>query len=63
MSQLVPRLFWGKLKSLQTRRAKKIYGGGYQFMTNVCHYGFLTRKNYQLKSSTMARNTFNTRHL
>ena len=30
-------------------------------MKNVVHYGCLTKKNCQLKSSTMARSSFNIR--
>ena len=33
--------------------------GGYQLTKGVSHYLFLTKKNCQLKSSAMARNTFN----
>ena len=31
-------------------------------MKNVGLYGYLTKKNCQSKSSSMARNTFNIRH-
>ena len=41
---------------------KRFMEGGYQFMRSVGLYGWLTKKNCQLKSSTMARNTFNIRH-
>ena len=34
---------------------------GYQLMKNVDLYGCLTKKNYQLKSFTMVRNTFDIR--
>ena len=33
--------------------------GGYQLMENVDHYGCLTKKYCQLKSSTMAKSSFN----
>ena len=50
-------LFQGILKPLQARRIKKNLEGGYQLTKNVSHYVCLTKKNCQLKSSAMARNT------
>ena len=51
-------LFQGKSKPLQLRRTKKIYKGGLPVYKPVEHYSCLTKKNCQLKSSAMARNTF-----
>ena len=53
------RLYQGTLKHLEARRIKKNIEGGYQLMKNVGHYGCLTKKNWQLKLSKLARNTFN----
>ena len=47
------------LKPLQARKIKKNIDGSYQLTKNVGHYGCLTKKNCLLKSSAMARNTFN----
>ena len=55
------RRFYGKLKPLQSSRMKKFTEGAYQLMKNVDHYGCMTKKNCQLKSSTMARSFFNIR--
>ena len=55
------RLFLGKLKPLQARRIKKKMKGGYQLIKNFDHYGCLTKENFQLKPSTMARSSFKIR--
>ena len=62
MSQLISgyiRVNWNRYSPVELKRFME---GGYQFMKNVDHYGCLTKKNYHLKSSTMARNTFNILH-
>ena len=52
------QLFQGILKPLQARRTKKNIEVG-NLTKNVGHYGCLTKKNYLLKLSAMARNTLN----